>query len=80
MWQEFEIEVWISEYSCCKSSDWILAVAPNNLVICQAMVVARAFITSQSAEAHLILFRRMFEIMEHDTGRPPQFLRAISPT
>ena len=34
----------------------------------------RGFITSQSAEAHLILFRRIFEIMELDTGRPIQFL------
>lgn len=37
-----------------------------NFVI--AVVGARAFITSQSAEAHLILFRRIFEIASSDSG------------
>ncbi|KIJ27755.1 hypothetical protein M422DRAFT_271044 [Sphaerobolus stellatus SS14] len=40
---------------------------------CKAIVVARAFITSQSAEAHKILFTRIFSIMEQDTGQPPRF-------
>lgn len=32
------------------------------------VVAARAFTTSQSAAAHLILFRRIFEIVANDTG------------
>ena len=34
----------------------------------------RAFITSQSAEAHFILFKRIFEIAEKDTNKPVRFL------
>jgi hypothetical protein len=37
------------------------------------MVSVRAFTTSQSAEAHFILFRRIFEITTHDTGIPVRF-------
>ncbi|KIJ41602.1 hypothetical protein M422DRAFT_255217 [Sphaerobolus stellatus SS14] len=39
----------------------------------RSVVVARAFITSQSAEAHKILFTRIFSIMEQDTGQPARF-------
>ena len=38
-----------------------------------AVVVCRAFTTSQSAEAHRILFQRIFEIVEADTGKQVQF-------
>ena len=38
-----------------------------------AIVGARAFTTSQSASAHLILFTRIFEIVEVDTGVPARF-------
>ena len=38
-----------------------------------AMVLARAFTTSQSADAHVILFRRIFGIAEQDTGVPVKF-------
>jgi len=38
-----------------------------------AIVVARAFTTSQTALAHQILFRRIFAIAENDTGKPVQF-------
>ena len=38
-----------------------------------AVVAARAFITSQSAHAHLILFRRIFEIVGADVGMPVTF-------
>ncbi|KIJ37987.1 hypothetical protein M422DRAFT_259373 [Sphaerobolus stellatus SS14] len=38
-----------------------------------SIVVARAYITSQSAEAHLILFRHIFEVMKQDTGCAVQF-------
>ncbi|KAF9231054.1 hypothetical protein BU15DRAFT_29339, partial [Melanogaster broomeanus] len=34
----------------------------------RSVVSTRAFITSQSADAHFILFRRIFEIAEADTG------------
>ncbi|KIJ53274.1 hypothetical protein M422DRAFT_242411 [Sphaerobolus stellatus SS14] len=39
----------------------------------RSIVVSRAFITSQSALAHQILFRRIFAIASEDTGRPVQF-------
>ncbi|KIJ33108.1 hypothetical protein M422DRAFT_264983 [Sphaerobolus stellatus SS14] len=39
----------------------------------RSIVVARAFITSQLAEAHKILFTRIFSIMEQDTGQPARF-------
>ncbi|KAH0831831.1 hypothetical protein J3R83DRAFT_12681 [Lanmaoa asiatica] len=34
----------------------------------RSVVVARAFTTSESADAHRILFTRIFEIAKHDTG------------
>lgn len=37
------------------------------------MVLARAFTTSQSADAHIILFRRICSIAEQDTGIPVKF-------
>ena len=33
-----------------------------------AVVVARAFTNSQSSDAHLILFRRIYEIASQDSG------------
>ncbi|KAG1727710.1 hypothetical protein EDB19DRAFT_1857471 [Suillus lakei] len=39
----------------------------------RSVVSARAFTTSQSAEAHVILFRRIFEIAMSDTGLPVTF-------
>jgi len=41
--------------------------------ILAAIVVARGFTTSQSASAHKILFRCIFEIAQSDTGKPIQF-------
>ncbi|GJJ09188.1 hypothetical protein Clacol_003410 [Clathrus columnatus] len=38
-----------------------------------SLVVARAFTTSQSAEAHLNLFRCIFQIVEEDTGEHIKF-------
>lgn len=38
-----------------------------------AIVVARAFINSQSAAAHNILFRIIFSIVEKDAGRALRF-------
>ena len=38
-----------------------------------AIVVARAFTTSESADAHLTLFTRIFEIAKHDTGLEVSF-------
>ncbi|KAF8184741.1 hypothetical protein BJ912DRAFT_852992, partial [Pholiota molesta] len=39
----------------------------------RSVVSVRAFTTSQSADAHLVLFTRIFEIAECDTGSPVQF-------
>ncbi|KIJ23167.1 hypothetical protein M422DRAFT_276315 [Sphaerobolus stellatus SS14] len=39
----------------------------------RSVVVARAFTTSQSAAAHHVLFKRIFEIVEADTGQQVQF-------
>ncbi|KAF8588892.1 hypothetical protein K439DRAFT_1613231 [Ramaria rubella] len=39
----------------------------------RSIVVARTFTMSQSAEAHRILFNRIFAIVHEDTGRPVQF-------
>lgn len=38
-----------------------------------AVVLARAFTTLQSADAHVILFRRICSIAREDTGVPVQF-------
>lgn len=42
-------------------------------LIIAAVVGTRAFTTSQSAQAHLILFTRIFEIAHSDTGVPCRF-------
>ncbi|KAF4600363.1 hypothetical protein EYR38_004988 [Pleurotus pulmonarius] len=39
----------------------------------RSIVSCRAFITSQSAEAHLLLFKRIFEIAKVDTGEDIKF-------
>ncbi|KAF8582842.1 hypothetical protein K439DRAFT_1350218 [Ramaria rubella] len=39
----------------------------------RSIVVAHAFTTSQSAEAHRILFNRIFAIVHEDTGKTVQF-------
>ncbi|KAF8833986.1 hypothetical protein BDN67DRAFT_915867, partial [Paxillus ammoniavirescens] len=39
----------------------------------RSVVSARAFTTSQSANAHVILFRRIFDIAREDTGIPVRF-------
>ncbi|RDB26058.1 hypothetical protein Hypma_006546 [Hypsizygus marmoreus] len=40
----------------------------------RSVVVVRAFTTSQSADAHFILFTRIFEIATSDTGLPVLFM------
>ncbi|KAG1862305.1 hypothetical protein F4604DRAFT_1657854 [Suillus subluteus] len=40
---------------------------------CRSVVSARAFTTSQSAKAHLILFQRIFDIASADTGHSFSF-------
>ncbi|KAG2741734.1 hypothetical protein P692DRAFT_201652917, partial [Suillus brevipes Sb2] len=57
-WQEFEIEAWDSEHMQCKSF---------------MQISVSSFTTSQSAQAHLILFQRIFQIAEDDTGIPVSF-------
>ncbi|EJD42614.1 hypothetical protein AURDEDRAFT_168425 [Auricularia subglabra TFB-10046 SS5] len=39
----------------------------------QSVTLCRAFMTSMSAEAHLVLYRELFKIAEHDTGQKPCF-------
>ncbi|KAF8955028.1 hypothetical protein BDZ97DRAFT_1634183, partial [Flammula alnicola] len=39
----------------------------------KSVISARAFTTSQSAAAHLVLFTRIFDIAQADTGLPVQF-------
>ncbi|KAG2125773.1 uncharacterized protein EDB93DRAFT_1243973 [Suillus bovinus] len=39
----------------------------------RSLTGARAFINSQSAQAHLVLFRRIFSIASEDTGTPVSF-------
>lgn len=41
----------------------------SDRLVSTAAVVCRAFTTSQSAEAHLELFKRIFKIAEADTGQ-----------
>lgn len=43
----------------------------NNLLL--AFVVCRAFVTSQSADAHFELFKRIFAIAEDDTNKSVRF-------
>lgn len=43
------------------------------MVSCTAVVSVRVFTTSQSSEAHLILFKRLFEIATSDTNIPVHF-------
>jgi hypothetical protein len=69
-WQEFEIEAWDSEHMRCKSFMQTSASCTEEL---SAVTGARAFTTSQSAQAHLILFQRIFQIGEDDTGVPVSF-------
>ncbi|KAF8515754.1 hypothetical protein JB92DRAFT_3114722 [Gautieria morchelliformis] len=61
-YQEFEIEAWYPEQKKFLSG-----------FLMSAIVCARAFTTSQSEPAHYHLFKRIFEIVEHDTGRPIHF-------
>lgn len=69
-WYEFEIECWDNNNMRCKSLLLIVIQYADTLI---AVVAARAFITSQSAHAHLILFRRIFEIARTDLGMPVTF-------
>ena len=75
-WQEFEIEGWDNTHQQCKFSFscgvFFVGDYMSNLVA--AMTLARAFTTLQSADAHVILFRRIFEIAVMDAGTPVQFL------
>ncbi|KAJ7065891.1 hypothetical protein B0H15DRAFT_807690 [Mycena belliarum] len=61
-WEEFEMETWNTDKMKC-------ALIRTS----SAVVGTRAFTTSQSAQAHLILFTRIFEIASSDTGIAVQF-------
>jgi len=69
--QEFEIEAWFSEIMKCKycRTAWQFIFADS----LPAVVCCRAFTTSQSATAHLTLFRLIFKIAQLDTNQQVQF-------
>jgi len=69
-WQEFEIESWDVDHMRCK---WIFFPYHTCSYCYLAVVGARAFTTSQTAKAHVILFQRIFEIASADTGLPIMF-------
>ncbi|KAG0704065.1 hypothetical protein DFH29DRAFT_997951 [Suillus ampliporus] len=59
------------KYVRCTETHIISQDTEFKLVI--SVVSTRAFTTSQSVEAHVILFRRIFEIATSDTGLPVTF-------
>jgi hypothetical protein len=72
-WQKFEIEGWDTSHQRCEFKSFFVycfCCKSNSMI---AMVFMRAFTTSQSADAHVILFRRIFSIAEQDTGVPVKF-------
>jgi hypothetical protein len=69
-WQEFEMETWEVDHMKCMS---FIAQRLSSQLYFIAIIGTRAFTTSQSAEAHLILFTRIFEIAHADTGIPCRF-------
>ena len=70
-WQEFEIEAWDDVNMRCMESIIILYGLLISVLI--AVVSVRAFTTSQSAQAHYILFTRIFHFAALDTGLLPKF-------
>ncbi|KAJ7920959.1 hypothetical protein B0H13DRAFT_2230669 [Mycena leptocephala] len=66
-WQEFEMETTELERMKCKG------VHSYRIHLCSLVDGTRAFTTSQSAEAHVILFTRVFQIAFEDTGVPCRF-------
>ena len=64
-WQEFEIESWDANCQCCK---YFSCIVYMTLIHRPAIVGAHAFTTSQTAQAHVILVRRIFDITKEDTG------------
>ena len=71
-WEEFEIESWESDSKRCKGEVHLFSAMDSHLGSA-AVVCSRAFTTSQSAEAHFVLLKRIFEIASQDTGLPVQF-------
>ena len=69
-WQEFEIESWDVNCQCCKYYNCVVFLT---LICLPAVVGARAFTMSQTAQAHLILFWRIFDIAKADTGLDVHF-------
>ena len=69
-WQEFEIESWDVHCQCCKHYNYVVFLT---LMCLPAIVGARAFTTSQTAQAHLVLFRQIFDIAKADTGLDVHF-------
>ena len=69
-WQEFEIESWDANCQRCK---YFSCIVYMTLIHLPAVVGARAFTTSQTAQAHVILVRRIFDIAKEDTGLDVHF-------
>ena len=69
-WQEFEIESWDVRCQRCKHYNCVVFLT---LMCLPAIVGARAFTTSQTAQAHLVLFQRIFDIAKADTGLDVHF-------
>lgn len=69
-WQEFEIESWDVNCQHCKCYNCIVFLT---LIRLPAVVGARAFTPSQTVQAHLILFRQIFDIVKVDTGLDVHF-------
>lgn len=57
----------------CDVNSLLLLFFKPSIHIFTAIVSVRIFTTSQSAEAHLILFKRIFEIATLDTNIPVHF-------
>jgi hypothetical protein len=69
-YEEFKLETWFPEHIKCTCPVAILGPLdhPHTAAVC-----TRAFIMSQTAAAHHYLFRRIFDLVEHDTGQPVHF-------
>jgi hypothetical protein len=72
-YEEFEIEAWFPDVMKCTSCTTLFVAHYKHTHLVLAVVCARVFVTSQSAPAHLFMFKLVFKIAEEDTGRPIQF-------
>jgi len=64
-WEEFKIETWDNDHMWCKSSVHFVKILVSRVI---TIVVAWAFLTSETSEAHYLLLSHIFEITQQDTG------------